>query len=309
MNTSQKSSSTQQEDIYIIDFNELFSTFLSRKKTIASITLLSAILAIIISLQIPNQYQAKAVVAPSKSQNSSLSSILSSQVGGLASIAGINLGGSEVTSEPQIALAIIRSWSFIENFIDDNNLETFLIAVEGWDHTNNKPIFNTSVYNSEQDKWLVDRATSWQLYKSFNQKLSISEDRITGLIEISIEYYSPIIAKEWIDILIESINNHMRLRKLKQTNINIDYLQEQISKTSIAEMKSVFYDIVKEQTKTKMLAEANAEYVFVTINKAMIPVIKSQPVRSIIVIVSTLLGFIFSLLLVLFQKYFYKTNT
>ena len=126
------------------------------------------------------------------------------------------------------------------------------------------------------------------------------------MISISIEHYSPVVAKEILEMLLQSINNHMRIRKLKQVNINIDYLQEQISKTSIAEMRAIFYDIIKEQTKTKMLAEANPEYVFVTVNKPMIPEKKSQPVRSIIVIVSTILGFIFSLLIVLFQKYLIK---
>jgi len=306
MNTSQEPMSNQQEDIYTIDFDKVFVTLLSRKKTIASITLLSAILAIIISLQIPNQYQATAIVVPSKTQDSSLSSVLSSQIGGLAGIAGINLGGSESSGEPQIAMSIIKSRSFIEDFINENNLEALLVAVDGWDLKNNKPIFNTSVYNHEEDKWLIDRKTGWELYELFNGRFSISKDLKTGLIQISIEYYSPIIAKEWTDMLLESINNHMRLRKLEQTNINIDYLQKQISKTSIAEMKAVFYEIVKEQTKMKMLAEASAEYVFVTVNKPMIPAVKSQPIRSTIVISSTLLGLIFSLLLVLFQTYLYK---
>ena len=34
---------------------------------------------------------------------------------------------------------------------------------------------------------------------------------------------------------------------------NIDYLQKQLAKTSMADMKAVFYSLIEEQTKTLML--------------------------------------------------------
>ena len=95
----------------------------------------------------------------------------------------------------------------------------------------------------------------------------------------------------------------MRARKLNQANINIEYLKAQIGKTSIAEMQEVFYKVIEEQTKAKMLAEASPEYAFLTISKAMVPHERSEPTRSRIVILVTLLGGILSVLLVLIIHY------
>ena len=194
--------------------------------------------------------------------------------------------------------------SFIEKFIDENNLAEELSAVEGWDMATNKLIFNEDIYDVKQAKWVGSKKpTSWQLYKLFSNRLSIIQNSATGMISLSIEYYSPVVAQQWVELFVESINEHMRLRKLNQSNVNIEYLQQQISKTSIAEMKIVFYEIIEEQTKGKMLAEASREYVFVTVNKAMVPEVKSKPVRSITVLAITLLGGIISSLYVLILGY------
>ena len=47
----------------------------------------------------------------------------------------------------------------------------------------------------------------------------------------------------------------MRDRKLAQVNRNIEYLEVQIDKTAIADMRGVF-QVIEEQIKNKMLAEA-----------------------------------------------------
>ena len=79
----------------------------------------------------------------------------------------------------------------------------------------------------------------------------------------------------------------MRSRKLEQTNNNIEYLEAQIEKTAIAGMKEVFYQIIEEQIKNKMLAEASPEYAFVTVNPAMLPEEKSTPKRAVICVICT----------------------
>ena len=60
---------------------------------------------------------------------------------------------------------------------------------------------------------------------------------------------------------VAAINEHMQQRQVEKVTNNINYLQVQIDKTSIAEMREVFYTIIEEQTKNKMLAEANPDYV------------------------------------------------
>ena len=92
-------------------------------------------------------------------------------------------------------------------------------------------------------------------------------------------------------------------RKLEQVNRNIEYLTAQIDKTAIADMREVFYQLVEEQTKSKMLAEASPDYAFVAVSPSMVPEEKSQPKRALICILGTLLGGMLSVLWVLVLHY------
>ena len=43
------------------------------------------------------------------------------------------------------------------------------------------------------------------------------------------------------------------------------YLREQVTNTSLADLQAVFFDLIQSQTETVMLAEVRQEYVFETI--------------------------------------------
>ena len=45
--------------------------------------------------------------------------------------------------------------------------------------------------------------TSWELFERFGEMLSVSQDKQSGLVSVSIEYYSPVLAKEWLDLYID----------------------------------------------------------------------------------------------------------
>ncbi|MCV5928187.1 hypothetical protein OFO11_40450, partial [Escherichia coli] len=79
---------------------------------------------------------------------------------------------------------------------------------------------------------------------------------------IAIKHYSPYVAKSWVNWLIEDINKVMRERAISETSQNLFYLNEQLDKTSIADMQNTFYKLIEEQTKSLMLAEAQDEFVF-----------------------------------------------
>jgi uncharacterized protein involved in exopolysaccharide biosynthesis len=227
----------------------------------------------------------------------------------LASLAGVSIGGGE-SSEVQVAQEIMRSRGFIEEFISENNIDVEVFAAQGWDRGSNQLEINSDLYDAGSSQWVRDapagktvEPTGWELYKKFSGMVSVSEDKKTGMISVSVEYFSPELAKEWVDRLVIGINQHMQSRKLEKVNINIQYLEAQIEKTSIAEMREVFYTIIEEQIKSKMLAEASPEYAFVTVSPAMVPEEKSQPKRALICILGTLLGGMLSVLWVLVMHY------
>ena len=297
-----------------IDLRELFGVLWAGKAKIIAITAMFAVASVIYALSVPNQYKATALLAPAQSSSGGLSGALG-QLGGLASLAGVSIGGGE-SSEAQIAQEIMKSWNFIESFIADNDLAVEVFAAEGWSKGSNMLKINDDDYDVEKSEWLIEDddtgelrpPSSWELFGEFSERLAVSEDKKSGLVSVSIEYYSPQIAKQWLDMYVSAVNAHMQQRKVAEVTNNINYLQAQIEKTSIAEMREVFYSIIEEQTKNKMVAEASPEYAFVAVSPSMVPEEKSQPKRALICILGALLGGMLSVLLVLIMHYAKKSD-
>ena len=292
-----------------IDLRELFGVLWAGKVRIIAITAVFAIVSVIYALSVPNQYIATALLGPAQQESGGLSGALG-QLGGLASLAGVSIGVGE-SSEAQVAQEIMKSWSFIEGFIETNNLAVEVYAAEGWSKGSNELKINDDLYDTSKNQWLIRDndtgeprpPTSWVLFKKFSEIFSVSEDKQSGLVSVSMEYYSPQIAKQWVDMYVAAINKHMQERQVVKVTNNIEYLQVQIEKTSIAEMQEVFYTIVEEQIKNKMLAEASPDYAFVAVSPSMVPEEKSQPKRALICILGTLLGGMLSVLFVLVIHY------
>ncbi len=296
-----------------IDLRELFGALWIGKIKIIAITTIFAFASVIYALSSPDVYKATAVLSPAQSDNSDLSGALG-QLGGLASFAGVSIGDSG-GSEAEMAYEIMQSWSFIETFIADNDLADELIAAKGWNKDSNQLLIDDEAYDLENNQWLIENEAgikgpprSWILYLAFLGLLDISEDKDTDMVSVSIEHYSPYIAKQWVDLYVDSINSFMQQRQIDKVTRNISYLQDQIGKTSIAEMQEVFYNIIEEQIKTKMLAEANPDFAFVSVSPSMVPDQKIKPNRALICILSTMLGGILSALLVLVMHYVRKRN-
>ena len=292
-----------------IDLRELFGVLWAGRLKILVITAVFALASVVYALSVPNQYKATALLSPAQSSGGGLSGALG-QLGGLASLAGVSIGGGE-SSEAQVAQEIMKSWNFIEGFIKSNDLAVEIYAGEGWSRSSNSLQINSDLYDESDSQWLVENnetgelgpPSSWKLFEDFSGMLSVSEDKKSGLVSVSVEYYSPQIAKHWLDLYVAAINGHMQERKMAEVTRNITYLEAQIKKTNIAEMKEVFYTIIEEQIKSKMLAEASPDYAFVPVSPSMVPEEKSQPKRALICILGTLLGGMLSVLWVLVLHY------
>jgi len=287
-----------------IDLRELFGVLWKGKWWIIGITALFGLVSVLFALWLPNEYKATAIVAPASSDSSGNLGKMAGQLGGLVSLAGINLGGGE-SDDATIAMEIMKTWGFQEKFITEHELQIPIFAAKGWSRSENKLVLDDKLYDVDQNKWIRDapagktvEPTSWELYEVFSQNLSISQNKNSGLIKVSYMHYSPSHAQKIVSWLIKDVNTLMKKKALVNADKNIRYLEEQISKTSLTEMQEVFYSLIKEQTKTKMLAELSDEYVFTNVSMAQIPEQKSKPKRSQIVIMLTLFGFIVSVLIV-----------
>lgn len=298
------------QDNKLGDEDILWRILWGKKSTIIIISFLFAIASIFFALSKPNIYRASTILAPASSENGSGGlAALAGQFGGLASMAGINLAGSS-TNNTALALQIIRSRSFLENFITKHELLVPLIAAKEWDMSSGKLLLDTEMYDEHNQQWIrqvkAPKKTipsNWEGYSEFLELLTVSQDEKTSMVSIAIEFYSPVLAKQWLSWLVSDINEFMKIQDQREAEASIIYLNEQLSKIQLSSMKTVFHQLIEEQTKNMMLAHVRDEYVLKTIDPAQVPEIKDKPKRALIVIIGTLLGSFLSVLLVLIRYY------
>lgn len=135
--TDHQSPLTGKDEVNLLDYWRIIWKY---KKSIMTIVAIASIAAVFISLSLPKTYKADAVIMPvsSKGGGGGLSA-MASQFGGLASLAGINLGGSAGDTEK--ILAILKSRTLAENVINRENL---------------MPILYEGRWDKKAGKWKVD---------------------------------------------------------------------------------------------------------------------------------------------------------
>ena len=288
-----------------IDLAELFRALWAGRWWIITSGLICTLVAVGIALWLPNIYHAEAKLAPSAEQQGGGLSALAGQFGGLASLAGISLGGGG-SDKVGLAIEVAKSRQFVTAFIRRHQLEVPLMAVTTMDKQTGELVIDPALYDVNSSKWVREvkppksvEPTDWELYKVFSDLFAIDQDKKTGMVTVGIDYFSPVVAKQWVDWLVADLNATMKQRDQTDTERNIAYLKEQLEKTSVADMQTVFYKLIEEQTKTLMLAEVNPEYVFKTLDPAVVPEEKAKPKRALMVVLGGILGGMLGIMLVL----------
>ncbi|WP_351019023.1 Wzz/FepE/Etk N-terminal domain-containing protein [Shewanella sp. AC91-MNA-CIBAN-0169] len=298
-----------------IDLRELFAVIWQGKWLIIAITAVFTIGAVIFAINQPNIYKSEALLAPADSeQGGGGLAALAGQFGGLASMAGINLGGGGV-DKTQMAMEVMKSRQFTSDFIQKHNVLPDLMAAKKWNMADNTIRYDDELYNEADKKWLriVDapfkpKPSMQEAYKVFSKIIAVNAAKDTGMVTVSVEHLSPAVAHQWVNWLVADINNEMKQRDVTEAKRSTAFLRIQIQQTNVADIRSILYKLIEEQAKTIMFAEVRDEYVFKTIDPALIPEEKSKPKRALICVLGTMLGGMLGVILVLIRYFVRKES-
>ena len=296
-----------------IDLRELFSVIWHGKWLIIGITAVFAIASVAFAILQPNIYKSEALLAPASEEQGGGLSALASQFGGLASLAGVNLGGKGGTDKTELAIEVLKSRQFTSEFIQKHNILADLMAAEKWDRDTDKIIYDPELYNEQTNNWVRDveppfkpEPSMQEAYKEFSKIFAVNKAKDTGMVTISVEHLSPTVAEQWVTWLIQDINKVMKDRDVAEANRSSEFLNKQIALTNVADIRTILYKLVEEQAKTIMFAEVRDEYVFKTIDPALAPEEKAKPKRALICVLGTMLGGMLGIMFVLVRHFVRK---
>lgn len=289
-----------------IDLRELFAVIWQGKWLILAITAVFTIGAVIFAIKQPNIYKSEALLAPASEEQGGGLSALASQFGGLASLAGVNLGGKGGTDKTELAIQVLKSRQFTSEFIQKHNILADLMAAEKWDRDADKLIYDPELYNEQTNTWVREvkapfkpEPSMQEAYKAFSKMIAVNKAKETGMVTISVEHLSPAVAQQWVAWLIQDINKVMKDRDVAEANRSSEFLNKQIALTNVADIRTILYKLVEEQAKTIMFAEVRDEYVFKTIDPALVPEEKAKPRRSLISLLGVFIGLLLGIVVVL----------
>ena len=295
-----------------VDLKMVFYFFWDKKLIISYFTIFAAVISVLYALYLPNIYKSSALLSPSSIEKNLTNKL--SAFSSVASFTGINLPSGQAT-KTQEAVYRINSFDFFnEYFLPNIQLED-LMAIKKWNLNNNIITYDSDFYIQEKNQWVRDvsypltaRPSAQEAYRKYKNIMNVSIDDETSFVTISIENLSPILAKNWIDIIISGINLSMRNEDTEDALNSIEYLKEQAQITNIQSIQESISGLMESQLHTLMLASSTKDYIFTAIESPIIPELKFAPNRAFICIFGTILGFISSLVC-LFSIGYIKNET
>tara|TARA_B100001059_G_scaffold109191_1_gene109018 strand:+ start:3720 stop:4715 length:996 start_codon:yes stop_codon:yes gene_type:complete len=305
-----------------IDLVELLKTVWRGKKTIIVISFVFAVIGVAAALLSPVVYSSSTTFITSNSESSS-----SSGLGGVASLVGINLGGMSSGNEipasmyPQIGESIDFKRTLLKSFIDENEqvkLDEFLITKYGIEKTLNNQNKSKSFVSESEDK----------LFKILNEIISISVNQKDGFITISANMPESefaantcINAREILQEIV--INNKIKSAKqkleyseeqLNSKRVEFEQIQNKLSYFNDSNLNIVTSSIINEREKLEadfqiinaVMVELSKQVeqrklqvsedtpVFSVIKEANMPVRRSSPKRTQMVLIFSFIGVVLS---------------
>ena len=273
-----------------IDLLELIRTLLQAWKTIVGITIVCVGLAVAYALNAPEVYKAETLLAPAQEDETAASSLLN-KFGGLVAIAGVKDKSSSFMSR---VLGTLNSRQFLESFICEHNLL--------------EQIFSDQ-WNLDRKEWIPRKDGSIVSISDGIDLLSGSivcdEDESVSLYKVSVTLNNPNLASLICNKIVISLNSKFRERAIKRALLKVEYLKEELSKTSLSDMKNVLYTMLQAEKQKAMLANITKNAAFEVIDPAVSGSM-IKPKRKLIVLLGGVSGGFLGILAVFFNQFLKK---
>ena len=294
------SSNFLQKELSIIS---LFQLFLKNKIFIASFTSICAILSVFIALSLSPIFTSTIVLKSVQENEPSFSTGLG-MLGGLANISGsLGLNPDE---EAILAMKHATSKDFFQKLYADNDFKKNIMAYDSYSPNERLNLYDQTIFDSKSNKWLFE-PIFLNAHKRFTtQHMKIFQEKVGGFVNISIEHKSPIIAKEWAELMFRELNKYMKEIEEQKINQEVTYLNDELNKTSSSELRRVISQLLENKIQKQMYANISDDYIFEVVDSPYIPHERSRPSRAFICIMLTALGFLISCLIVFVLDLFNK---
>ena len=276
-----------------IDLLELIRNLLQAWKVILGIIIICTGLAVAYALNAPEVFKAESLLAPAEEEKSAASSSLG-QFGGLAAMAGISIPSS---SNIERVLATLETREFLKKFISSQKLLP-IIFDDLWDESSN----SWRLIKGQEELTVEDGILPLQGAIEVDQEKS-------GLITLSISWKDPDIAAQWANYLVKQLNEQLRQKAIADSKKRVGYLEQELAKTTLQDMRAVLYNLLESEKQKAMLANVNEDFALEVIDPAVAPETREKPKRKLIVALGVVCGGFLGIFAVFFAQFLKKLKS
>jgi uncharacterized protein involved in exopolysaccharide biosynthesis len=134
--------------------------------------------------------------------------------------------------------------------------------------------------------------------------LSVEEDKLTGLVHVSVIWYDRNLAAAWCNDLIQLTNRVIQDRAEATAATRVRFLEEQYTKTSLIPLQSAISSVLESELTKQMDAATQPEFAWRVIDRAWPPDDRypARPLKAVIAAASGVGGALICLLLLLWRE-------
>lgn len=295
-----------------ITLSDIFQILKKKYKIIITFTSFAVLFSVLYSLFLPNIYTSRALLSIVEDNNSSvgMSSMLS-QYSGLASLAGVASSG--VNTKQNYAIEVINSREFLKHLLTFDGVLESLYAVNYYDESTAKLYYDNEVFDSEKKIWIREVPKNRKLvpshlevYRTYQETISLEEDLKSGYINLSVSHVSPLFSEYFLSLIINEANRLSKEKDMKESSDALTYLNKQLLNTMQSDIRKSMNKIIENQLKVQMLSNIKSDYLLSIIDRPYVPEVKSKPSRSIITITGSFIGFLVICSFILLNKYIFR---
>jgi len=272
-----------------IDLLALRQTLVKGRRLIFKSMAIAVSLTVVITLLMPNIYRAEVKMVPAATEDSKkgLSSMMGG-LGGLASLAGVSAGGAGSVDEN---LAVLQSKEFLWKFVQESQMMPLLFEPG-------------MVRKTLEMVGLGEPPGQWDVYRLLieDKVLEVTNDDKTGIVTVAMQWKDPELAAVWGNAIVARLNQYLAQQAIARSETNLQYLNEQLGKVQVEEMRKTLFDLIASEQKNAMLANTQKDFAFKVIDPAITPDKKAKPKRLLIVLLALALSFFLSSVYVLVKE-------
>jgi len=190
-----------------------------------------------------------------------------------------------------VTLAKMRSRQFSLMFIEKHGVFQAFYP-EQWDET----------AQSWTPGFTPDRGSSFTL---FNERVRfIDHNPENDIISVRMRWSDPVLARDWANAYVKEFNQFMREQALKDVEKKRGFLEQELQRTTVVDIRQSIFRLIEAQTAVAMLASAKEEYVLEVIDPALLPFERYSPGRRTYLVLGSFAGGMLAVAMVFGQLIF-----